>query len=58
VAVNLAMALNNEETPAILVDGNLQFGDLTVFLNEQGKNSIADLAPRLTSSIRISWRRS
>jgi len=46
VAVNLAMALNNEETPAILVDGNLQFGDLTVFLNEQGKNSIADLAPR------------
>ncbi len=46
VAVNLAMALNNDETPAILVDGNLQFGDLTVFLNEQGKNTIADLAPR------------
>jgi len=46
VAVNLAMALNNEETPVILVDGNLQFGDLTVFLNEQGKNTIADLAPR------------
>jgi pilus assembly protein CpaE len=46
VAVNLAMALNNDETPVVLVDGNLQFGDLTVFLNEQGKNTIADLAPR------------
>ena len=46
VAVNLAMALHNEETPVILVDGNLQFGDITVFLNEQSKNSIADLSPR------------
>jgi hypothetical protein len=32
------MALNNDETPAILVDSNLQFGDLTVFLNEQGRH--------------------
>jgi pilus assembly protein CpaE len=47
VAVNLAVALHNEETPAILVDGNLQFGDVAVFLNEQGKNSVADLAPRV-----------
>jgi len=46
VAVNLAMVLHNEETPVILVDGNLQFGDVTVFLNEQGKNTIVDLAPR------------
>jgi pilus assembly protein CpaE len=46
VAVNLAMALHNEETPVILVDGNLQFGDINVFLNEQGKNTIIDLAPR------------
>jgi pilus assembly protein CpaE len=46
VAVNLAMALHNEETPVILVDGNLQYGDVTVFLNEQGKNTIMDLAPR------------
>ena len=46
VAVNLAMALHNEETPVILVDGNLQFGDITVFLNEQGKNTIVDLASR------------
>jgi len=46
-AVNLAVALHNDETPAILVDGNLQFGDVAVFLNEQGKNSVADLAPRV-----------
>jgi len=47
VAVNLAMALHNEETSVMLVDGNLQFGDIGVFLNEQGNNSIIDLAPRV-----------
>jgi pilus assembly protein CpaE len=46
VAVNLAMTLHNDETRVALVDGNLQFGDIAVFLNEQGKNSIVDLAPR------------
>ena len=46
VAVNLAVTLHNDETPTILVDGNLQYGDVAVFLNEQGKNSVADLAPR------------
>ena len=46
VAINLAMILHNEETPVILVDGNLQFGDVAVFLNEQSRNSVADLAPR------------
>jgi pilus assembly protein CpaE len=30
----------------VVVDGNLQFGDVAVFLNEQGKFSILDLAPR------------
>jgi pilus assembly protein CpaE len=46
VAANLAVTLQNDETPVALVDGNLQFGDVAVALNEQGKNSIADLAPR------------
>jgi pilus assembly protein CpaE len=46
VAVNLALALHNEETEAALVDTNLQFGDVAVFMNEQGKNSILDLTPR------------
>ena len=46
LAVNLAIALHNEETRTDLVDANLQFGDVAVFLNEQGKNSVLDLAPR------------
>ncbi len=46
VTTNLAVALHNPETPVVLVDGNMQFGDLTVVLNERGKNSIVDLAPR------------
>ena len=47
LAVNLAMTLHNDETRVALVDGNLQFGDIAVLLNEQGKNSVADLAPRV-----------
>jgi pilus assembly protein CpaE len=46
IAVNLALTLNNEDTRVVLVDGNLQFGDVAVFINEQGKNTIIDLAPR------------
>lgn len=46
IAVNLAITLNNEDTRVALVDGNLQFGDVAVFVNEQGKNTIADLTPR------------
>lgn len=46
LATNLAITLHNDETRAALVDGNLQFGDVAVFLNEQGKNTILDLAPR------------
>jgi pilus assembly protein CpaE len=46
LSVNLAITLNNDETHAVLVDGNLQFGDVAVFMNEQGKNTILDLAPR------------
>jgi pilus assembly protein CpaE len=46
LAVNLALALHNDETRVALVDANLQFGDVAVFLNEQGKNTILDLAPR------------
>jgi len=47
IAVNLALALHNEDTRVVLVDGNLQFGDVAVFINEQGKNTILDLAPRV-----------
>lgn len=46
LAVNLAVSLHNEETPVVLVDANLQYGDLAVFMNEQVKNSVLDLGPR------------
>ncbi len=47
IAVNLALSLHNEDTRSTLVDGNLQFGDVAVFLNEQGKNTIIDVATRV-----------
>jgi pilus assembly protein CpaE len=46
IATNLAVSLQSEGTPTVLVDGNLQFGDIAILLNEKGKNSIVDLAPR------------
>jgi len=46
VAVNLALALHSKETPTIIVDGDLEYGDVAVFINQQGKNSLVDLAPR------------
>jgi pilus assembly protein CpaE len=46
VAINLGMTLQSEETPVALVDGNLEFGDLAVFLNLQGKLTVVDLASR------------
>ncbi len=47
VAVNLSIALHNEDTHCVIVDGSLQFGDVAMFFNEQGKNSVIDLAPRV-----------
>lgn len=46
ITANLAVALHSEESPVVVVDGRLQFGDLSFFFNEQTKTSIADLAPR------------
>jgi pilus assembly protein CpaE len=47
IAVNLALALHNDDTRTTLVDANLQFGDVAVFINEQGKNTVIDLATRV-----------
>jgi len=47
IATNLAVALQSEETKTLLVDANVQFGDVAVFLNEQIKNSVLDLTPRV-----------
>ena len=46
LAVNLAVSLQKQDTPVVLVDGNMEFGDVMVFVNQQAKNSIVDLAPR------------
>jgi pilus assembly protein CpaE len=46
IATNLAVTLKSDDDTIVLVDGNIQFGDVAVFLNEQGRNSIIDLAPR------------
>ncbi len=47
IAVNLALLLHNSETRVVLVDGNLQYGDVAIFVNEQGKNTLIDLASRI-----------
>jgi len=47
VASNLAVALHSAETPAVIVDANLQFGDIQVFFNERGRTSIVDLTPNV-----------
>ena len=46
IAANLAAALESDDTPVILVDADLQFGDTMVLFNQQSKHTIIDLAPR------------
>ena len=46
LTVNLALALQSEDTKVVIVDANLQFGDVGVFLNLQGKYSLVNLAER------------
>lgn len=45
-AVSLAAALQADDTPCVVVDGRLQFGDVALLLNQHGKRSVLDLAPR------------
>lgn len=42
-AVNLAMALQSPQNKCVIVDANMQYGDVAVFINEQCKNSMLDL---------------
>lgn len=46
VAVNLAIGLQSDDASVVVVDGDLQFGDVSVLFNTQSKLSILDLAPR------------
>ncbi|MCJ7626300.1 MAG: response regulator [Anaerolineaceae bacterium] len=47
IATNLAIALKNDDNNVLLVDGNIQYGDVVVFLNEQVKNYVLDLTTRV-----------
>jgi pilus assembly protein CpaE len=47
IATNLALSLQSEETQSIIIDASIQYGDVAVFLNEQVKNSVLDLTPRV-----------
>lgn len=47
IATNLAVTFQSDGSKVALIDGNMQFGDVAVFLNEQGKNTVLDLAPRV-----------
>lgn len=47
LAVNLAIALQENENTVAIVDSSMQFGDVAIFLNEMGKFSILDLMPRI-----------
>ena len=45
IATNFACALKNQDNKVILIDANLQFGDIPIFFNEQVRNNILDLTP-------------
>ncbi len=46
IAVNLGITLMSPDSKVIVVDANLQYGDVAVFNNEQARNSVVDLTPR------------
>jgi len=46
LATNLAVGLKNQDNKVAIVDANLLYGNVAVFLNEHGKNSILDLIDR------------
>lgn len=45
LATNLALKFHTPETPALIIDGDIRFGDVALFLNIPPRYSIADLAP-------------
>ncbi len=54
---NLALALHNAETKVIVVDANIQFGDVGVFFNLQGKYNLVSLTER-TDEMDDEWLQS
>ncbi len=46
IATNLGVGLKSSDNKVAIVDANLLYGNVAVFLNEHGKNSILDLVDR------------
>ena len=46
IAINLAIALAQNEYRTLLIDGSLQFGDVSVMINMKAVTSIVDLSSR------------
>ncbi len=44
LATNLALKFHSDDTPALIIDGDLKFGDVALFLNLPQRYSMADLA--------------
>jgi pilus assembly protein CpaE len=47
IAVNMAIALQENDNTVAIVDSSMQFGDVAILLNEMGKFSVLDLMPRI-----------
>ncbi len=47
LAANLAAILHSDENEVVIVDGNLQYGDVAVLYNIQSKTSLLDLTPHV-----------
>ena len=47
IAANLAVALHSQDTPTVVVDGDLQYGDIPVLFDSVSKLTVLDLTPRV-----------
>lgn len=46
IATNLSVGLKSQDNKVAIIDANLLYGNVAVFLNEHGKNSLLDLVDR------------
>lgn len=46
IATNISVGLKNQDNKVAIIDANLLYGNVAVFLNEHGKNSLLDLVDR------------
>ncbi len=53
LAANLAAVMHSPETPVVIVDGSLQFGDIAVLYNLQSQFTIFDLAMQANDELEL-----